>query len=154
MPTSVQTFLADIAPVAAENLITALLSLPEDKRLWKPSETARPALSLVAECALNNGYSVDMIETRQWAAGPMDEYFKEQADLMNGDWATLEALLRTNTERFVACARTVPDDILTDEIQMPFGKFTVLQTLTYPYWNMSYHEGQINYIASLLGELK
>jgi hypothetical protein len=154
MPTSAQTFLADSIPVAAENLIAALLRLPEDKRLWTPSETARPALNLVAECALNNGYTVDLIETRQWTAGSMDEFFQKQTDLMNGDWSTLEALLRTSAERVAACVRGVPDDVLNDEIVIPFGKFTMTQTLAYPYWNMSYHEGQINYIASILGELK
>lgn len=152
--TTFQNFIADISPIAAENLITALLNLSEDKRLWTPAPTSRPALGLVAECALNNGYAVDMIETGTWAAGPMDEYFKEQVDLMNGDWTTLEALLRKNTERFVACARNVPNERLNDKIEMPFGTFTVTQTITYPYWNMSYHEGQINYIASILGELK
>ncbi len=28
---------------------------------------------------------------------------------------------------------------------------TVAQIASYPYWNMCYHEGQINYIASMLG---
>ncbi|BDI28414.1 hypothetical protein CCAX7_004650 [Capsulimonas corticalis] len=153
MPTTIQNFLAEFTPKAAENLIAALLRLPEDKRLWAPSPTARPALSLVAECALNNSYTVDMIETRQWTAGTMEEYFQEQTDLMNGDWATLEALLRKNTERFTACVRDLPDDVLGDEITMPFGKFTMTHTISYPYWNMSYHEGQINYIASILDRL-
>jgi hypothetical protein len=28
---------------------------------------------------------------------------------------------------------------------------TPAQMITYPHWNMTYHEGQINYIASILG---
>ena len=31
---------------------------------------------------------------------------------------------------------------------------TLAQVIAYPHWNMSYHEGQINYIASMLGLLK
>jgi hypothetical protein len=36
---------------------------------------------------------------------------------------------------------------------MPWGPMTVSQILGYPFWNMCYHEGQINYIASMLGTL-
>jgi hypothetical protein len=28
---------------------------------------------------------------------------------------------------------------------------TLANIIAYPYWNMSYHEGQVNYIASMLG---
>ncbi len=36
-------------------------------------------------------------------------------------------------------------------IPMPWGPMTVAQMITSPHWNMTYHEGQINYIASILG---
>jgi len=36
------------------------------------------------------------------------------------------------------------------EVQMPWGMMTLAQIISYPYWDMSYHEGQINYLASML----
>jgi hypothetical protein len=43
------------------------------------------------------------------------------------------------------------DSDLGIEIEMPCGAMTLEQIVSYPYWNMCYHEGQINYIASMLG---
>ena len=40
------------------------------------------------------------------------------------------------------------------EIPMPWGPMTIGRMITYPQWNMTYHEGQINYLASLLGCLE
>jgi hypothetical protein len=31
---------------------------------------------------------------------------------------------------------------------------TLEQIMSYPYWNMCYHEGQVNYIAAMLEEMK
>lgn len=40
---------------------------------------------------------------------------------------------------------------LADVVEMPWpGDFRVADLLTYHYWNMTYHEGQITYIASML----
>ncbi|MCW3059839.1 MAG: hypothetical protein JWQ02_1660, partial [Capsulimonas sp.] len=89
-------------------------------------------------------------------SGTLEDFMQAQTELMNGEWETLEALLRTNTERFCAAVRDLPDDRLNEEVELPFtpGKFPISFTVSYCYWNMSYHEGQINYIASILGVLK
>ncbi len=70
------------------------------------------------------------------------------------NWESLRALLQTNTDRVIAAIRAVPGDALNDEVAMPWGTQTMAQIIAYPYWNMTYHEGQINYIASLLGCLE
>jgi len=36
-------------------------------------------------------------------------------------------------------------------LRMKAGNQSLAEVMAYPYWNMSYHQGQINYIASLLG---
>ncbi|MEO7715294.1 MAG: DinB family protein [Capsulimonas sp.] len=154
MSVSMQTFLADACKATCENLISAMRQLPEDKRLWTPAPTSRPAMNLIAECALGNGHTAELIENGKWPDGTLEDFMQAQTDLTNGEWETLEALLRSNTERFCAAVRDLPDDRLNEIAELPFGKFPISFTVSYCYWNMSYHEGQINYIASILGILK
>jgi len=107
----------------------------------------------VAECTLLNGYTADLIQTRTWQAGSFDKFFAEKAEAVAQDWETLHLRLQENTSRVVAAIAAVPDETLTDEIEMPWRKQTLAEIIAYPYWNMTYHEGQINYIASMLGRL-
>ncbi|MEO7715293.1 MAG: DinB family protein [Capsulimonas sp.] len=158
MSVSMQTFLADSCKATCENLIAAVLNLPEDKRLWSPAPTSRSAINLIAECALGNAYTAELIETSKWPDGTLEDFIQAQTELTNGEWETLEALLRSNTERFCTAVRDLPDDRLNEIVELPLGRFAgkypISFTVSYCYWNMSYHEGQINYIASILGELK
>lgn len=151
MPNTLQDFLAVATQKAADDLKAALLRLPEDKRDWCPMAKARTALDQVAECALLNGGTVDLIRDRIW---PKDFDFaafeQSKVDLTRNE-AALLSLLEQNTAKVIAAMHTVPDDELGSEIQMPWGSMPLAQLLAYPYWNMSYHEGQINYIASMVG---
>lgn len=153
MPNTLQDFLAAATRKAAGDLAAALLRVPEDKRDWSPEGRARTALDQMAECALLNGYTVAMIQTRQWPDDAFAAYSQEKAEAVR-DEAALNRLLQDNTERVVAAIGTVPDDALGHEIAMPWGAQTLAQIIAYPYWNMTYHEGQINYIAAMLGRLE
>lgn len=150
MPITQQDFLASSTEQGAKNLFAALLALPEEKRGWSPAGTARTALDLVAECALNNGYTADMIENRAWGAPAHEEYMIIQRKTAAGDLTDLQELLEANTQRVAAVIQATPDEDMGVEIDTPYGIMTIAQSIAYPYWNMSYHEGQINYIASML----
>lgn len=151
MPNTAQTFLADTTLRAATSIATALLNLPEDKRNWSPGGNARTALDMVAECAINNEVTAALIEARKWADHDHAVYLANKAELVASGWESVKALLDKNTERLVAVIRAVPDDALDIPIETPYGSGPLSGIMTYPYWNMSYHEGQINYIGSLLG---
>jgi len=151
MPNTLQEFLGAATQTAATDLAAAFLRLPDDRRDWRPEGQARSAFDQVAECALLNGRTADLIQTRVWPSGGFDEYQREHVQAMGHSWETLHALLEQNTERVIATLREVPDDALSVEVEMPWGKQTLAQIIAYPYWNMTYHEGQINYIASMLG---
>ena len=56
-----------------------------------------------------------------------------------------------STAQVVVRSGPVQDDGLADEIQLPASKMTLAQAIARSYWNTTYHEGQINHIASLLG---
>lgn len=153
MPDTLQEFLATATQDGAASLETALLRLPEEKRHWSPMGKARTALDMVAECAILN----DITELAQSRKFPTDFDFaaleRAKAELAQ-DWNALRSLLHANTARAVAAIRSVPDEDLNVPIALPWGDSTLAQILAYPYWNMSYHEAQINYLASMLGCLE
>ena len=153
MPGTLQEYLAKATPEIAKELEDAFLRIPEDKRGWSPMGTARTALDLIAECAILNDIS-DMVATHKF---PEDfdfaKFGRAKAELAK-DWNALRAQLHKSTSRAVDAIRTVPDGDLGIEIPMPWGPVTVAQMISYPYWNMSYHTGQLNYLASMLGCLE
>ncbi len=154
MPHTLQEFLVTATQKAADDLAAALLRLPEDKRGWSPDGKGRTALDQVAECAVLNGYTADLIQTRTWQTDWFDKFFSEKAEAAAQDWETLHARLQENTQRVVQAIASVPDEALADKIELPGWTTARMMTLTEimarSYWNMTYHEGQINYIASML----
>ncbi|HEX8550580.1 MAG TPA: hypothetical protein VF681_03385 [Abditibacteriaceae bacterium] len=154
MPNTLQNFLAQSTQKAALDLEAALGRLPADKRDWSAGCDARSALDMVAECAILNGSTAEIVRNRAFPANfDMAAYAVEKAALARDETALL-ALLKANTARTVETLSAIGDDDLEIEVQMPWGAMTLAQVAAYPYWNMSYHEGQINFIASLLGCLK
>jgi uncharacterized damage-inducible protein DinB len=154
MPGSLQTFLARAIAKANADLEAALMRLPEDKRSWAPAETSRTPMNQVAEVALIGQCIADTIENRQYPASfTMDEYMR-QIKILEQDWREIRKQLSQATSRITAALQSVTDDDLKSEIKTPFGVLTLEQVVSYPYWNACYHEGQINYIASMRGCLK
>ena len=154
MPTTVQDFLADATLKASKDLTTAFLRLPEDKRDWSPDGKARTALDQYAECALLCGYTAETIATRQVAAGSMENFPREKTELKAQDWEQIHALFQANAAKVVSAIRAVTEEGMGAEVSTPWRPMTVGQIVAYPQWNLTYHEGQINYVASLLGCLE
>lgn len=151
---NLQEFLANGAVKAAQDLEAALLKLPEDKRAWSAGGTARTALDMAAELAVLNGDTAEMIESRSGMTRFDLRELNRRKDELAGDWPALKARLDESTARVAEAIRNVPDEDLQSEIAMPWGPMTMTQIMAYPYWNACYHEGQINFIASILGCLK
>lgn len=154
MPDSVQNFLAAQAIKAAADLETALLRLPSDKRAWSAGGTARGALDMVAELAILNGTTAEAIEARAFPADFDFPAYTRDKDELSGDWGRLQPMLHANAARVARAIQAIGDEELSVEVQTPFGPMTLTQLASYPYWNAIYHEGQINFIASILGCLK
>lgn len=148
-------FIARATAKAADDLVAAFERIPEDKRDWSPMGDARTALDQVAECAMLNGSTADLIRSRTWPEDfDMSQYFEAKAKVVAMGWPAIQGMLKENTAKAVAAASELSADDLTGSINMPWGPMTVEQIASYPFWNMCYHEGQINYIASMLGCLE
>ncbi len=151
MPTTMQEFLAGAIPKAAADLQKALQSLPADRRGWKPAAKARTALDMVAECVLiNEGLAETLAQMALPASFDVAGFEANKAALAAQDESLLLQRFMDSAEKASAAARALPDDALTQEIALPWGAMTTARLAAVPMWNMSYHEGQIYYIASLL----
>lgn len=152
---SLTAFLSRATQKAAEDLSAAFDRIPEDKQAWSPMGGARSAIDQLAEVAMLNGSTADMLASRSWPAEyDMNQYVVEKAEWVAKGAAEIKALLTQNTDRAVAAIEAVSESDFDSSIDMPWGPMTLQQIMSYPYWNACYHEGQINYIASMLGCLE
>ena len=150
MPQTVQEYLAGAAQKAAADLSKAYLNIPDEKRDWSPSEHARTALDMYAECVLLNSYTADTI-TNQAMTGSMESFLQDKAEVKALPWEQMHAQFEASVAKIMAAIGGVVEADMDVVIAMPWGPMTPAQLITYPHWNMTYHEGQINYIASILG---
>ncbi len=145
---TIQEYAASAIEKSASDLIQAALTLPEDKRDWKPQDKGRSALSQIAECAVINELFAQVVETGVWSGERPVMSGRQVAALETFDDA-MEAL-RGGTAHLAGAVREAADANLSDVIPLPWRTLTLAQVFLMPLWNMSYHEGQINYIGTLL----
>jgi len=151
---SMQSFLVEATKKQAEQLEAAMKRIPEDKRDWSPMGNARSAMDQYAECAILTGSTAKLIKVRSWDnQGSMDDYFNQKNDLAK-DYNGAKKLMAENLPKIAEAIESVQDKDLDVKVDMPWGPMALKDIISYPYWNMSYHEGQINYIASMLGTLE
>lgn len=149
MSKSLHTFLTHVTPKAAKDLLAAYYSLPEDKRNWSPMGEARTATDMIAECAQMSDVT-DFIEARAFPADFDYAAILSARSILARDPEGMIAMLHDSVARTLAAIETVPEEDIEIVIDLPWGALTLGEIMAYPYWNMSYHTGQINYIASML----
>lgn len=136
-----------------KDVFAAARRLPADKLDWQPGPNARSALNQLQEIATAGEYFAAAHRDRkiEWSPERMQEWMEARSKLTSID--ELEHRCAANTANLVADMRKMSESDLTLPVQMPFpGEFNLADILAYHYWNMGYHEGQINYIGSLLEE--
>ncbi len=149
MPTLLEQA-AKMTAQAAGKIESAMLKMPEEKLTWKPEQGARTILHQIAECACINKMAAGMLATQQMPAD-----FREQLDASFAHNDTRDktiASLKEGTALLTAAILAFPAEKLDSEIALPWGSHTLADMVFMPYWNMSYHEGQINYIQTLYEE--
>lgn len=149
MMKSVQEYIAANTEQVAEDLLKAGLEVPEDRRGWSPLDKGRTVLDQVAECAVLNKYTAEVLEERVWPKREFPDYQREK-EAVARDWDTASATLKEHLPRLLAAIRALGDDELDREIETQFGPMTLVKIAGYPHWNMSYHQGQVTYIALLV----
>jgi len=147
---TIQEYVARLTEKKAEDLLAAAYAVPEDKRGWQPQGRGRSVVDMVAECAVTNRMSIALLRERTWDEAGREERREAHAALDTLDKAV--ASLRENTRALADAIRATPDDHLALEVVLPGETSTVAEDMMHSYWNMTYHEGQINYIQVLGGK--
>ena len=145
---TIQKFAAAAIEETANELIQAALDLPENKRDWKPLDKGRSMLSQLAECAAMNTRSVRIVRARACHESLMAEWRELPPTLDTPEKAI--AKLREGTVALALAIREVTEADVGKEITLSWATVTLAEFFLLPLWNMSYHEGQINYIGTLL----
>ncbi len=152
MPETLQTVAAERTRKGARNLIRLLHATPAEKRHWKPLGCGRSVIEQVAECILVNRKWALTLRQGSYTRLPAEAVQQIEAACREATQA--ESLLQESADELAAVILALPDGQLEKPITAPFGTYSVAQCCLLGYWNMVYHEGQINYIQTLYGDDK
>lgn len=133
-------------------LTNDLKAIPEDKNNVSPAPGARPALHIVAECAVFNGFIAEYLSTGTLPSLPRGE--EREALLRSFDTAEKAlAHLDQETQKLLAAIDALDEDTLGDITRQPLGRpMSRFGLAEMPATHMMYHDGQLNYIHTLLGD--
>ncbi len=139
-----------------EAVCRTALAMPEDKRDWVPMGSARSVNAQIEELATVHIYIIPILKTGE--APLITEDQKEHIRERKEQFDTFDKLIEGAKEGAKLTAeaiRDVPDSKLDDVITLHSRggiRRTMYEMVARPYWNLCYHEGQINYIQMLLGD--
>lgn len=140
---------------AAADFERALDGLPEDKLEWKVLDAGRTALDQYQEIAQSPTYVIPILKNKSMGDFNPESFQKIRQERADWTKADCKRILRENLDKFYEVVRNYPDEDLTVEIDLPFAegmRQSMADIMAYPYWNLSYHLGQIAFIQTLYGD--
>jgi hypothetical protein len=138
---------------AIDNLVINFDAMPADRQDWQPLDLGRSALSQVQECAIINPFFAAILNTQAVPAMENEAYAAAKAALATPEAA--RAALAASADTLQAAIEAFPEEKLGETVTLPWGEGMVMtfgQIMLAPYWNMTYHQGQISYIQTLYGD--
>jgi hypothetical protein len=145
----------DMITRSVNDLFRSAKAMPEDKLTWRSGESCRTALEYLQECAQSLSWPKNLLQP----GGPnFDPEMFQKAMEERAQWTTVEACesaARKNLAETTEFIRDYPEDDLDRKISLPFMPDLTLsaaELLVSPYWNMTYHLGQINFIQLMYGD--
>jgi len=147
---TVQELAANLTREAADRVITVAQATPPDRIAWQPMDNGRTILDQMVECSLANAKWAAILRSGSYADIPRPEAAKayEECDTLE----TAVGRVRTSADDLIHAIRAVPDTDLSKDIPTPWGAYPMARCCVHAYWNMTYHEGQINYVQTLYGD--
>lgn len=143
---------------ALDDLVRAVEAMEPEKRDWSPAPTSRSALHQLREVAVATPMLVRVIETGR--GHELDAHSQAMEGRLLESVPTFEKARELSMEGTAALCTlisTFPDERLEEDVVLPFGggiRMTMADCLALHYWNLVYHCGQVNYIQTILGDLK
>jgi hypothetical protein len=146
-----QHYMADRIIGAAKFLAHFLETTATDKRDWLPELGSAAGLrspnQMVGECVLVNRLFAKILrgEAVQSFGGINDE-------IAFIDLADAQQQLISSAEELATVIRGWSDEQLAKDYTLRRGVFSGFDAIEFPYRNMQYHTGQINYVQLLYGD--
>ena len=128
-----------------DDLWRNVAATPADKLDWKPEEKGRSIRELLEELVSATNYGAAVLATKSPA---MDAYVAHPGL----EAAELESLHRAAVKGFISAMKSFPQAELDDKVELPWGAQPYFDSVSYTYWNLMYHNGQIGYIQTLYGD--
>ena len=148
----VRTLLINLNRQGAAKLEKAARELG-DRITWRPLDKGRSALNQVVECGAINLLGAQLLEKQ--AVPPFDPAMFERTYAENDTPEKAFALLAQGTDALVKAIEAFPEEKWEEKVTLPFGggmEMSFAEVALLNYWNMTYHEGQVNYIQTLCAE--
>ncbi len=146
-----QELLINLTNKRVDGLFFAARQFPADKLDWKPTPASRSALDMLQEIATALDEFEGLFTSRklEWDENSYMNWVSERSKITSLD--DLEAMTRDATQKLASLIQQSDTSTYAEPVQLPFpGEFNVADVLAYHLWNMSYHEGQIYYIQTLI----
>jgi uncharacterized damage-inducible protein DinB len=135
-----------------DRLVSDLKAIPAEKQNSSLGGSARTPLNIVAECGMVNGFVRQFLATGVAPERPA----AESRDAFLASFDTEEKALTyfaAQTESLIAAFQGLSEDALAETTSELFGRpMTRLAVAELPAIHMSYHDGQLNFVHSLLGD--
>jgi len=133
----------------AELIVKDAKYIPEERFAFCPAGCAKTAKDILAEIASGNV----MLGAAIAQEGPDEEFTKRVAQATTLE--VLGKLVIESAEKACRVMDSLSEADLDREVTMPWGaKFRIGEAIFLPISHMTYHDGQINYIQTLLGDSK
>ncbi len=149
-------FLAQRLRASGEALYAAGAKMPPERLSWHPvteGNTGRDAADQLAECAYLNNWAAGAFRAGSLPAFDKDAY-KAQTQALTSSGEALTQL-QQGTENLAAAVEAFPAEKLGETFTNPLTQApsTWAEFAHFFYWNNVYHEGQVNYIQVLYGDM-
>jgi hypothetical protein len=130
--------------------LTKATSALGDKAAWSPLDKGRSAGNQVAECAFITAGAAQAVEAGAFPTMDMAQFGPMVAELGNQPEKAL-AMLADNSAKLCAALEACTPEKLETVVTLPWGEqATLTEVAMIVHWNNTYHEGQINYISTLV----
>ena len=150
MTVTIPEVAVELTREAAEVLIAVATATPAERLAWKPLDSGRSILEQLAECSVANRKWAAILRTGVYANLPEGTYARAVHEAT--DLTSAVHMLRKATSELTAAIGSISPDRLGDTIETEWHPYSIARCCLHAYWNMTYHEGQINYIQTLYGD--
>ncbi|MBI1730471.1 hypothetical protein HY229_06250 [Candidatus Acetothermia bacterium] len=141
---------------AVDDLFRFAKGTTKDKVAWKPLDQGRSVLEQLQECAQAPSWFTAMLQMKKMPEFPPDMAEKAKKD--REQWKTIEACekaCKDTSTKLYEVIKNFPDKDMEISIHLPFGKgfdASMGDIIMFHYWNVVYHQGQVNFIQTLYGD--